>query len=101
MEEDDAIKSLLGRGLDVEIQQATWNEAAKLLSALDSIGREGANVVVKIDGGRDDGRVYTLVISGGELGKEFFRQDSAKLNALLREGVVFYARHTQRGRGDG
>jgi hypothetical protein len=73
---------------------ATWVEAwrgcAELLAALDAIGREGGNALVKIDGARPDGSFYTVVISGGRLGEAFFRKDGADLPALLREAISFY-----------
>jgi hypothetical protein len=46
--------------------------------------------VVKIDGGRSDGSVYTVVVSGGRLGEDFFRNDGADLATLLQEAISFY-----------
>jgi hypothetical protein len=70
-----------------------WRECAELLAALDAIGRQGGNALVKVDGARPDGAFYTVVISGGRLGEAFFRKDGADLPALLREAVSFYVAH--------
>ncbi|MFT3848692.1 MAG: hypothetical protein QM739_08415 [Propionivibrio sp.] len=71
-------------------QVSRWTDAAGLMAALDAIGRDGANAVVKIDGARPDGAVYTIVISGAQLGEAFFRKDGSDLLALLRDAIEFY-----------
>jgi hypothetical protein len=83
-------ESLRSGGRVSSEQVSLWSGVAGLLAGLDAIGREGANVVVKIDGGRPDGSFYTVVISGGRLEEEFFRKDSGDLAALLQEAVEFY-----------
>lgn len=67
-----------------------WSDAAGLMAALDAIGRDGASAVVKIDGGRPDGAVYTVVVSGPKLGESSFRRDGSDLLSLLGEAVEFY-----------
>jgi len=87
----DALDVLVKAGLDIDGADASWRDSLQLLAALDAVGRDGANVLLKIDGGRSDDRPYTVVVSGGRLGEEFFRKDGAALVSLLREAVVFYA----------
>jgi hypothetical protein len=67
-----------------------WLESSELLAGLDFVGREGGSVVVKIDGGRTNGLVYTVVVSGGRLGQKYFHKDSAVLADVLREALEFY-----------
>ena len=56
---------------------------------LDRIQSEGSVVVVKLDGERHENR-YTLVITGGLLGENYFRKDSDDLGDLIRDAVNFY-----------
>lgn len=87
------LESLIGRGLLTEELLATWSDVAKLMAALDAIGRE-CNALVKIDGGRGGAGVYTVVLSGGRLGDTFFRKDGAVLGQLLHEAIEFYVLQT-------
>lgn len=57
------------------------------------MARGGANVVVKVDGGREGAAVYTVVISGRRLGVEFFRRDGADLRSLLSEALLSFVKH--------
>lgn len=82
------------RGLDPGHHSEAWKGCEDLLAALDSIGRTGSSVVVKIDGGRLGADVYTVVLSGGLLGEEFFRKDGSQLDELLREAITFFLSHT-------
>jgi hypothetical protein len=90
MNRTQLVESLRSRGHVSGEQLAAWRDVSGLLAALDAIGRDGANAVLKIDGGRPDGSVYTVVISGGRLGEAFFRKDGDDLAALLAEAVEFY-----------
>lgn len=56
---------------------------------LQSIAKDGASVVVKIDGIRKD-YIYTIVISGGKLGESFFRKDGAEIFFLLQDAIDYY-----------
>ena len=58
---------------------------------LDRIQSEGCVVVVKLDGEREGNR-YTLAITGGLLGEDFFRKDSDDLVVLIQDAVNFYDR---------
>jgi hypothetical protein len=66
---------------------ATWN-------ALGAMAKEGAVVLIKIDGERihpaDRGK-YTVLISGGPLGDDYFRKDTDILEEGLSEAIVYYA----------
>lgn len=95
MKENELFKALAQAGLETRDSIDTWNDSSKLLSAIDAIARDGGSAVVKVDGGRNDGRVYTVVVSGGRLGDEFFRKDGSDLQVLLREAVAFWVRHAQ------
>lgn len=66
-----------------------WSEAAKLMAAIDLIGKSGLTAVVKIDGGRVE-LPYTVLISGASLGEDFFRKDGGDINELLRAAIDFY-----------
>ena len=90
MKHESLIDELRRDGQVVDTQLSTWKAAAGLCAVLDAIAREGCCAVVKIDGGRSDGSVYTVVVSGGRLGEEFFRKDGADLATLPQEAISFY-----------
>jgi len=93
MNENELLGALANVGLESQGAVESWSNSSRLLSALDAIGRDGGNALVKIDGGRNDSRVYTVVVSGGRLGDEFFRKDGSDLQALLLEAIGFWAAH--------
>lgn len=93
MNEDELLEALRRTGLATHVAMSTWADSAQLLSALDAIGRNGANALVKIDGGRDTPHSYTVALSGGRLGDDFFRKDGAELRPLLLEAIGFYLSH--------
>jgi hypothetical protein len=66
-----------------------WNAALPLLQELDQLSNEGVTAIVKIDGERENQK-YTVVLSGGQLGERFFRQDGDVLPPLLALAVDFY-----------
>jgi hypothetical protein len=68
-----------------------WNAAAPLLQELDKHSNEGVTAIVKIDGERESQK-YTVVLSGGQLGERFFRQDGDCLPTLLELAIDFYNR---------
>lgn len=84
------VDALRASGRVSEEQFSRWIDAAKLMAVLDAIGREGMNVVVKIDGERSNEAVYTIVISGGRLDRSFFRKDGCDLLTLLQDAIEFY-----------
>jgi hypothetical protein len=96
MEEHEALEVLAKAGLDVEAPCKTWSDSIRLLAALESMGRDGANALVKIDGGRTNERLYTVVVSGGRLKEDFFRKDGSELLPMLREAVIDYAKCVQK-----
>lgn len=91
MKNEQLIDALLASARISNAEVALWRETAVLLAVLDSIGRDSMNAVVKIDGARMDGSIYTVVITGSKLGDDFFRKDGADLPALLREAIDFYS----------
>lgn len=91
MNDENLIDDLQSGGHVTEQQVSRWRDAAVLMAVLEAIGRDGASVVVKIDGGRPDA-VYTVVISDPQLGELFFRKDGPDAVVLLREAVEFYRR---------
>jgi len=63
------------------------------LPKLEAIAKQGATVVVKLDGprARNDANLYTVMINGGNLGKEdYFRKDGNDLDRLIRDAISFY-----------
>ena len=74
-----------------QAQVARWKGLAELLAAFEAIGRDGAVAIVKVDGERTNGDVYTVVVSGAKLGGRFFRKDGGELAALLQEALAWYA----------
>lgn len=97
MNDDELLEALAQTGVESRGAAGPWSASASLLSALDAIGRDGGTALVKIDGGRADGRAYTVVVSGGRLGEEAFRRDGAELEVLLRDAIGFYVEHARRG----
>lgn len=90
MNNEQLVDKLLASARISDAQVTLWRESAGLLAVLDAIGRDGVNAMVKIDGAREDGSVYTVVITGSKLGDEYFRKDSHDLLALLRDAIDFY-----------
>jgi hypothetical protein len=66
------------------------------IDELETIARDGAVLVLKIDGGRKgDANVFTVVLSGGRLtAEEFFRMDGEDLTKLIDRAIEFYEDHT-------
>lgn len=91
MNNEQMIDALLASARISDEQVELWRKSAGLLAVLDAIGRDGMSAVVKIDGARTDGSVYTVVITGSKLGEEYFRKDGADLPMLIREAIDFYA----------
>lgn len=58
---------------------------------LNKISNEGSVVIVKLDGQRSQ-NCYTLLISDGLLGGEYFRKDGDDLDEMINEGANFYDR---------
>jgi hypothetical protein len=92
MTDEQILSALSAAGLDVRIQD--WRDLAFLLAAFNAVGRTGTNALVKIDGARADNRFYTVVLSGGQLGDAFFRNDGSELEPILREALAFYVQST-------
>ncbi|MDW8244620.1 MAG: polymorphic toxin-type HINT domain-containing protein [Thermogemmata sp.] len=72
-----------------------WNGCDDVWSVLGEMANNGSTVVIKIDGERmrpeDNGR-YTVVVSGGPLGGDFFRVDTTTLEEGLAKAIIYYAR---------
>ncbi len=95
MSDVDLLAAVSRLGIDAEGEVAVWGNAVRLLAAFDAIGRDGAVVVLKVDGVRENGLVYTVVVTGGRLHRDAgFHKDGADLQALLREAVGFYVTNT-------
>jgi hypothetical protein len=88
--DETLINELRTSGRISERQETLWRDVAPLMAAFDAIGREGVSALVKIDGERPNGAVYTVVITGPRLGEKFFRQDGRDLPILLRAAIEFY-----------
>lgn len=94
------IHSLKARAAQVvqEVGLATvptnWSGCDAVWAVFEEMSKEGATVVIKIDGQRthpeDNGR-YTVLVSGGPLGEDFFRLDTPVLEDGLAKAILFYA----------
>jgi hypothetical protein len=89
MNDQALVGALQASGCVTEENVARWRDAAALMATLDAIGRDGVTAVVKIDGGRPDA-IYTVLVSGAQLGESFFRKDGNDPLALLRDAIDFY-----------
>ena len=90
MDEKALIEELQKTGRLTLEQVSRWRDSSGLLAVFDAIASDGANAMVKVDGGRSNGSAYTVVMSGGKLGEAFFRKDGPDLHALLEEAISFY-----------
>jgi hypothetical protein len=73
--------------------QRDWKVWEGLWPALEAMVDEGAIIVVKLDGNRAQDELpkrYTVVLSGGRLGEEFYHKDTSDLEGALCEAVIFY-----------
>jgi len=91
MDEQASIEKLKQAGHATIEATTRWREAAEMLAILDAAGRNGANVVVKIDRDRSGASIYTVVISGPLFGESFFRKDGDDICRLLHEAIDYYA----------
>ena len=94
MSDQKLVDEFVTSGRVAEQEVMLWRDVAGLMAVFDAIGREGVSAMVKIDGGRPDGAVYTVVVSGARFGEAFFRQDGSDLAALLRAAIAFYQEAT-------
>lgn len=69
---------------------ADWSGCDAVWPILEKIRSEGGVVIVKLDGERRT-CPYTVAISGGPLGEDFFRTDIATLEEGLAAAILFYA----------
>lgn len=90
MNNDNLLDDLKTRGFLQATSVARWHDASELLAVVDAIGREGSSAVIKVDGARENKAVYTVVLSGGSLGEDYFRKDGADLISVLQEAISFY-----------
>ncbi|MFT3719389.1 hypothetical protein [Pseudorhodoferax sp.] len=90
MNDQKLVDEFVASGRVVDRQLTLWRDVAGLMAVFDAIGRDGVSAMVKIDGGRLDGVIYTVVVSGPRLGEAFFRQDGSDLAVLLRAAIAFY-----------
>jgi len=68
-----------------------WHDVDAVLPLLEQMRREGAVVMLKLDGQRDR-QMYTALVSGGPLGPgEFFRTDAESLEDALAYIIIQYA----------
>lgn len=66
MNKDELLVELRDCGIALDTHATAWRESIDLLAALDAIGRSGSSAVVKVDGGRDDSDIYTVVLSAAD-----------------------------------
>lgn len=72
----------------------TWRGCDVFLELLEQMRREGAVVVIKLDGQRSsqsDAEPYTVIISGGGLGEGFTQSNGGAMEEALAVAVLDYA----------
>ena len=72
----------------------TWSGCDAVWNVLEGMANDGSTVVIKIDGQRTGPEVndrYTVVLSGGPLGEDFFRLDTPVLEEGLAKAILYYA----------
>lgn len=70
-----------------------WQGCDAVWEIFEKMASEGSTVVIKIDGQRtkpDDNGRYTVVVSGGPLGEEFFRLDTPVLEDGLARAILHF-----------
>jgi len=72
----DIIERLTQSGHLTDVKAESWAALCVLLQAIEVIVNDGATAVVKLDGERSTDR-HTVIVSGGRLGADFYRGDSA------------------------
>ncbi|HEX9985079.1 MAG TPA: hypothetical protein VGF69_17600 [Thermoanaerobaculia bacterium] len=85
----DIIERLTQAGRIAPVGSPSQAAVCSLVNVVEVIAAEGATAIVKLDGERGTNR-YTVIISGGRLGVDFYRGDGDDLRKLLEEAVVFY-----------
>lgn len=67
------------RGLSLTSE---WSGCDAIFPLLEMMRAQGATVLIKLDGERtgEDAKPYTVMVSGGPLGDDFFRTDTAALD---------------------
>ncbi len=73
---------------------ASWRGCDAFLALLEQMRREGAVVVIKLDGQRtthSDMKPYTVVISGGGVGEGFTQRHGGSMEEALAGAVLDYA----------
>ncbi|AGA28263.1 hypothetical protein [Singulisphaera acidiphila] len=71
-----------------------WRGCDAIWPALEEMANEGSTVLVKIDGervGEDDNGRYTVVVSGGPLGENYFHMDATTLEEGLAKAIPHFA----------
>jgi hypothetical protein len=91
MSAEALLDRLRALGVSPDAHADTWIGSADLFAALDAIARSGCVVLMKVDGLRTNGAVYTIVVSGGFLDDDHFRSDSADLATLAGAAIAFVA----------
>jgi hypothetical protein len=66
-----------------------WRRAAANLAALERSAAQGVTSLVKIDGGRNGRKIFTVVVQGGALAGALFHEDADDLEAVLARAVAF------------
>ena len=96
MESDEVRAEVARRAKELGLAdiRPDWRGCDAVWDVLEEMAAEGATVVIKIDGqrnGPDDNGRYTVLVSGGPLGEDFFRRDTPVLEDGVAEAIVYYA----------
>jgi hypothetical protein len=93
--DDELFQALARAGIGRD--ESRWLESASLLAAFDALGRSGFVVLIKVDGERTNGQLYTVAILGRSPAEDSFRKDGAELQPLLRDALHFVVERLPRG----
>ena len=92
-QKNDRDLAALAKRLGMNDDEMSFSQFGLFFSILEKIKKNGAVVVVKLDGqrtGEEDTGSYTVVISGGVLGENFIRIDDESLENALTRSIRAY-----------
>lgn len=81
----ESLWSRLGLGPVHECAGVDW-----ALPAIEALASRSTSIVLKLDGERDD-RPWTIVVSGGVMGDDFYRTDERSAEAAIVAGLTAVA----------
>ena len=86
--------ALVSQDLGLPEIDPNWLGCDPVWNIFEAMSAEGAIVLIKIDGlrtGPEDNGRYTVLVSGGPLGEDFFRTDTNELEEGLAKAILHYS----------